>query len=134
MAQAPGTPMNEESYSQLFQYPVYVQRVLSQSTKIKQPASGWGSIIREYAAKNGADPERAVKIAWCESGFKPSAKNSSSTASGLFQFLTSTWQSQSVKYGVTTEKNDPYGQIELATKIMADQGYGRWKASESCWR
>ena len=36
--------------------------------------------------------EKALNIAWCESNFDPFAKNNSSTASGLFQFLDSTWE------------------------------------------
>lgn len=37
------------------------------------------------------DPVQFARVAWCESRFKPTAKNSSSSASGVFQFLTSTW-------------------------------------------
>lgn len=32
-----------------------------------------------------------MRVAGCESGYDPKAKNSSSTAGGLFQFLDSTW-------------------------------------------
>ncbi len=39
----------------------------------------------------GVDAGAMSRIAFCESRFDPSARNPSSTASGLFQFLTSTW-------------------------------------------
>jgi len=35
--------------------------------------------------------DAAVSVAYCESRFDPNSKNRSSTASGLFQFLSGTW-------------------------------------------
>lgn len=93
----------------------------------------WEPVIREAARKWGAPEDLVVKVVECESGFKPNAQNAYSTASGLFQFLDSTWKSQSTKYGVTTQKNDPYGQIEVATHMIADGGITHWNASKSCW-
>ncbi len=39
----------------------------------------------------GVDAGAMSRIAFCESRFDPNARNPTSTASGLFQFLTSTW-------------------------------------------
>jgi muramidase (phage lysozyme) len=75
-----------------------------------------------------------LRVANCESGFHPEVHNKTSTASGLFQFLDSTWKSQSAKYEVYTLKDDPYGQIEVATRMIADGGIGHWNASKSCWQ
>jgi hypothetical protein len=47
--------------------------------------------IRAAAQAKGVDPEVAVSIARAESGLDPNAKAKSSTASGLFQILNSTW-------------------------------------------
>jgi soluble lytic murein transglycosylase-like protein len=103
--------------------------------KITQTSpSIWEEVIREEAQKEGVDQDLLVSIARCESGFHPSVHNATSTASGLYQFLDSTWASQSAKYGITTQKDDPYGQIELAVKMIRDGGLSHWKASQSCWK
>ena len=94
----------------------------------------WSPVIRSYAEAFGADAELALRIVRCESGFNPDAQNPTSSASGLFQFINSTWESQSQKYGVSTEKNDPYGQIEVATRMLADGGKSHWLASAGCWQ
>ena len=94
----------------------------------------WIPIIREYAVRFGADPDLIVRVVRCESGFKPDIKNSTSTASGLFQFLDSTWKGQSAKYKVYTLKNDPYGQLEVATQMIAAGGITHWNASRHCWQ
>ena len=73
-----------------------------------------------------------MDIARCESGFNPDIKNAVSTASGMFQFLDSTFTSQSAKYGLTGEKNDPYLQIELTARMLADGGLSHWAASANC--
>jgi resuscitation-promoting factor RpfB len=56
------------------------------------------SIIRDAAAAQGADPEQLLRVTYCESRFNPGAYNASG-ASGLFQFLPSTWAVNSVRAG-----------------------------------
>jgi soluble lytic murein transglycosylase-like protein len=47
----------------------------------------------EAAARGaGIDPGTAIRIARCESGLNPLAKNKHSSATGLYQFMTGTWQ------------------------------------------
>jgi soluble lytic murein transglycosylase-like protein len=49
-------------------------------------------LIREAFQPLGADVVAwALRVAACESGYRPTAVNSSSGAMGLFQFLPSTW-------------------------------------------
>lgn len=48
--------------------------------------------IRVQSKLNDFDEEKAVRIAKCESGLNPLAKNPNSSASGLFQFTTPTWK------------------------------------------
>ena len=38
------------------------------------------------------ETELAVRVAWRESGYDPAAKNPKSSATGLFQFINSTWR------------------------------------------
>ena len=56
-------------------------------------------IIRAAAATWGADPNQLLRVAWCESRYNPNAYNTSSGASGLFQFMPRTWAANSVRAG-----------------------------------
>jgi len=67
---------------------------------IPAPAGGdMEAIIRAAAARWGADPSQLLRVAYCESRYNPSAYNASSGASGLFQFLATTWAANSVRAG-----------------------------------
>lgn len=68
----------------------------------------------------------------CESGGDPSAANTGSTASGLYQFLDSTWQSLG---GSTARAKDASvaEQTAIADKAYAQSGLAPWAASQSCW-
>jgi hypothetical protein len=61
------------------------------------PSAGGGSIqqiILDAFAPLGAGAQQwALRVAKCESGYNPNAVNRGSGASGLFQFLPSTWAS-----------------------------------------
>lgn len=92
------------------------------------------SVIVSKARSNNVDPDLLVKIARCESGLRPEAKNSLSTASGIFQFLTSTFISQAQARGFPTDdKNSVEVQAGLAAEMIADGGIGHWNASRTCW-
>lgn len=47
--------------------------------------------IKTQAKRNGIDTNVALKIARCESNLNPYAKNPNSSATGLFQFTSGTW-------------------------------------------
>ena len=47
--------------------------------------------IRKISKEMNFNPETAVRIAMCESSLCPTAKNPTSSATGLFQFMTGTW-------------------------------------------
>lgn len=75
----------------------------------------------------------AVRIARCESGGNPRAQNATSTASGLYQFLDSTWTG-------TTGLAPPASAYSAATQTAAfwklwngGAGAGNWNPSRSCW-
>lgn|SRR3990167_4137532 len=94
---------------------------------------------QEYLqCKAGPDFELLNRIVIAESGWKPDVKNPDSTASGLFQYLDSTFSLHCIdKYKLTTDlvdKNDPYIQIDCAVKmILEDNGLGHWNASRHLW-
>lgn len=70
-----------------------------------------------------------VRIANAESGFNPKAKNSNSTAKGLFQILDSTWKSN----GCIGDVYNPVDNIACAKLLYTRNGTHPWLASKSGW-
>lgn len=92
------------------------------------------SMIISKAIKNNIDPDLFLRIAICESGLQKNSQNKNSTASGIFQFLNSTFIKQAKAYGLrSTDKNNPEIQAELAALMISDGGIHNWSASRSCW-
>jgi LysM repeat protein len=71
-------------------------------------------------------------IIQCESGGNSHAQNASSTASGLFQFLDTTWRALG---GSTAHAKDANvaEQYAIANKAYAQSGLTPWAASQPCW-
>lgn len=84
---------------------------------------------QEYLAElAGNNFELLNRIIICESGWKSTAKNPNSTASGIFQFIATTWNS----WGEGDVFN-PYDNIRAGVKLFEAQGTHPWTASKSCW-
>lgn len=80
-----------------------------------------------------ADPNWTPLIS-CESGGNPTAQNPSSTASGLFQFLDTSWIAYGGgKYASRAKYATPAQQYEIANRAYAQSGLTPWTASQSCW-
>lgn len=76
-----------------------------------------------------------TRIKACESGGSYSAQNPTSSASGAYQFLTSTWRSLPAAAGYSTAASAPAAvQDQAARQLFAQQGTSPWLASASCWR
>lgn len=91
-----------------------------------------GAALIGAGTASAAEPTGVLdEIARCESGGNPRAQNPSSTASGTYQFLDSTWRS----IGGTGRAKDasPAEQRRMAEKLLAQQGTTPWNASKSCW-
>lgn len=86
------------------------------------------------------------RIVIAESGWQPEIKNASSSASGLFQFLDSTFKryciggtddkGQDYGYHLTdsmANKNNPYIQTDCAVLMIRDGGLSHWDASRHLW-
>lgn len=94
-------------------------------------------IIKEQSASYKVDYELAAKVASCESKMDPEARNKTSTAKGLYQFLNGTWKHYGLKkWGSLEGKDvlDPEDNTELAMWVMATYGMKDWEASRFCWK
>ncbi|MGI8817326.1 MAG: transglycosylase family protein [Pseudonocardia sp.] len=86
-----------------------------------------------------AAAEAAPTVDWgpitsCESGGNPQATNASSTASGLYQFLDSSWAAYGgSRYAHRAKDATPAQQTEIANTAYQRSGLSPWKASQHCW-
>jgi hypothetical protein len=89
-------------------------------------------LIRDYSAQYGISAELPLRIANCESGFNKSSKNRTSTASGVFQYLNSTWNNtEAGRQGISVFDAD--ANIRMAVSSIATHGTAPWLASKNCW-
>ncbi len=65
----------------------------------------------------------AMNVAWCESRYHPNSVNSDSGASGLFQFLPSTWSGTPY---ASQSPFDPRANSFAAAWLYSHYGPGRW--------
>jgi len=76
---------------------------------------GIRGVVNQAANKYGLPPELLQRISGSESGHNPRAKNSASSAEGLFQFIPSTWAGMGGKPG---EQSDPVKNADLGGKFI----------------
>lgn len=87
------------------------------------PCAGWEGLIASYfPAEQVAN---ACRVMMCESGGNPNAKNSGSSASGLFQFLDGTWES-TTGTPAPARAYDPATQVAAAAKLWRSSGWAPW--------
>lgn len=72
-----------------------------------------------------------IAIMYCESGGRPDVQNPYSTASGLFQFLDTTWNN----YGGYSRAMYAPVSVQNAYALLEynSAGTSPWLASQSCW-
>ncbi len=101
-----------------------------------QPTSAedWRRLVEVFFAPS--DVDRALAVMTCESRGDPSAKNTSSSASGLFQHLASLWPSRAAAAGYGgVDVFDPVANVAVASWLVSEGGGWRhWNASRHCWR
>jgi len=89
-------------------------------------------LIIQYSQEYGISADLPLRVANCESGFNSLSKNRGSTASGVFQYLSSTWRNtEAGKNGISVMDAD--ANVHMAIKSIASGGIGNWAASKSCW-
>ena len=90
---------------------------------------GWGAVkalVSKAASMVGVDPILLAAIGAIESAFNPSAKAPTSSASGLFQFINSTWQTMLRKYGPkydippNTPQTDPRASALMGAEFIKE--------------
>lgn len=90
--------------------------------------------VEEYIEQVfGGDAESAKIVAFCESSMNPKAKSNISSATGLYQIITSTWEANECG-GVRT---NAYDNIDCAYEIFKASGErwstsNGWEASSHC--
>lgn len=92
------------------------------------------TIIRDELKAQGlteSEAEVMMSISFCESSYRIDAKNSQSSASGLFGLLDSTYLAHS-EYPIE-QKNDWLANLLAATDLFKEQGTTPWNASIKCW-
>lgn len=92
--------------------------------------------IEQEAIEQGVDPNVAIKVAMCESGIRQGVKAKTSSASGIFQFLASTWKSTLARMGLPPNLDvfDGATNIMVGLWLMAQDGiHTHWYPSQHCW-
>jgi hypothetical protein len=89
------------------------------------PPPAWiAKIIYDAFSPLGARAvEWAMNVAWCESRYHPNSVNTDSGASGLFQFLPSTWSGTP---WANQSPFDPVANANAAAWLYNRYGPGRW--------
>ena len=103
----------------------YTAPVQHYTAPVQEPSapSNSGSVTGEIQAVFGPYAGQALNVARCESGFNPYAKSPISTASGVFQFLNTTWATTS--YAGESVFNAS-ANIHAAYQVFARDGYS-WR-------
>jgi hypothetical protein len=88
------------------------------------PPAGAGSGLKAIYAVFGNSPGLtwALRVAKCESGYNPLAVNRSSGASGLFQFMPSTWNANFPGWNIW----DPVAQSKAALRFYNQGRTNAW--------
>jgi transglycosylase-like protein with SLT domain len=80
-------------------------------------------ITDAFSPLGAAAVQWAMNVAWCESRYHPTSVNSDSGASGLFQFLPSTWSGTPY---ASQSPFDPRANSFAAAWLYSHYGPGRW--------
>ncbi len=103
--------------------------IVSQSESVQD-------IIKRYSLEYSVPVSLTLIIAKCESGFNPSSHNLHSTATGIYQFLNSTWISTREQMGLDSSLSlrlNAEENIKTGVWKIAHGGLAAWNSSKGCW-
>lgn len=90
------------------------------------------NLIIQYSQQYGISADLPLRVANCESGFNEISANKTSSARGVFQYLSSTWKNtEAGRAGLSVMDAD--ANVHMAIKSIASGGISNWSASKSCW-
>ena len=98
-------------------------RIAALSNHPAAPAEIAAAIHNAFVALGDRALQWAFNVAWCESRYHPNSVNSSSGASGLFQFLPSTWAFTPQH---AQSPFDPVANANAAAWLYARDGPSQW--------
>lgn len=99
--------------------------------QLARSAAGVKALIRCAAPKLGVSTSKALSVAWRESHYQPNARNSRSSACGVYQFVSGTWRYVVHRYlwghrlGAAVCTNGR-ANVVLALRYVARSGWGPW--------
>jgi len=97
--------------------------IAARSNHPAPPADIAKDITDAFSPLGPAAVQWAMNVAWCESRYHPNSVNSDSGASGLFQFLPSTWSGTPY---ASYSPFDPRYNALAAAWLYSHYGPGRW--------
>lgn len=133
------TSINIPNYTYIAKNP-YLPTTLTASTLEVINVIHAGKTISEkiiaYSLEYDVNALLALNIACAESNFIETAKNTNSTASGIYQWIDSSWRYYGEKYWGTLTGRDRFNaddNIELAMIVLSKRGTTDWDASKHIW-
>jgi Transglycosylase SLT domain len=97
--------------------------IAARSNHPAPPADIAIDITDAFSPLGPAAVQWAMNVAWCESRYHPNSVNTDSGASGLFQFLPSTWSGTPY---ASQSPFDPRANSFAAAWLYSHYGPGRW--------
>lgn len=95
--------------------------------------SKWHDLIEDHFEPE--DHSIAYRVIGCESWGIPTAKNPTSSAKGLWQFIDKTWTWVESILKIEGSAFDPSLSTRYASFLVykTEQGWGHWSESAHCW-
>ena len=93
-------------------------------------------LVKEWAVFYGNNTDLALCLVFHESGFNPKAKNKGSSASSLFQFIRSTFNSTAIRMNLPYSHTDNVFNAEINAEmgnwLLKEDGYTHWIVWRNC--
>jgi soluble lytic murein transglycosylase-like protein len=102
----------------------YINPIVIFSPILKIPEGYIKETIIKWANYYKVDPERLLRVAWCESKFRPDAKNGVYT--GLFQFHPNTFLVNAQRCGSGLDIWNIDNQTKVAAWMFANHQEAQW--------